>query len=135
MWRPGNAALSRLEKHNRVARPTESARRPGRKFSRGGGLELQSGYALPPFQAAAFPRLILIDAESQVDCRAAAIPRIAVGQMEAQPVAVEFFGSLDVGGKEDDMAHAEGARTLVIERPGRVDPPPLGAGVERGRLD
>ena len=73
MWRPGNAALSRLEKHNRVARPTESARRPGRKFSRGGGLELQSGYALPPFQAAAFPRLILIDAESQVDCRAAAI--------------------------------------------------------------
>ena len=38
MWRPGNAALSRLEKHNRVARPAESARRPGRKFSRGGGL-------------------------------------------------------------------------------------------------
>ena len=64
-----------------------------------------------------------------------AVPRIAVGQMEAQPVAVEFFGSLDVGGKEDDMAHAEGARALVIERPGRVDPPPVGAGVERGRLD
>jgi len=30
---------------------------------RGGGPELRSGYALPPFRAAAFPRLILIDAE------------------------------------------------------------------------
>jgi len=29
---------------------------------RGGGPELRSGYALPPFRAAAFPRLILIDA-------------------------------------------------------------------------
>ena len=27
-----------------------------------GGPELQSGYALPPFRAVAFPRLILIDA-------------------------------------------------------------------------
>ncbi len=69
MWRPGNAALSRLEKHNRVARPTESARRPGRKFSRGGGLELQSGYALPPFQAAAFPRLILICMDASRNAR------------------------------------------------------------------
>ena len=63
MWRPGNAALSRSEKHNRVARPAESARRSGAKVSRGVGLELRSGSALPPFQADAFPRLILIDAE------------------------------------------------------------------------
>ena len=28
----------------------------------GGGLKLQSGYAFSPFQAAAFPRLFLIDA-------------------------------------------------------------------------
>ena len=33
------------------------------KNLRGGGLKLRSGYALPPVQAAAFPRLILIVAE------------------------------------------------------------------------
>ena len=42
---------------------------PGEIF-RAGGPELQSGYALPPFRAAALPRLILTR-KSQVDCRAA----------------------------------------------------------------
>ena len=31
------------------------------RLSRIVGLKLQSGYALPPFQTAAFPRLILIE--------------------------------------------------------------------------
>ena len=104
MWRPGNAALSRLEKHNRVARPTESARRPGRKFSRGGGLELQSGYALPPFQAAAFPRLILIDAESQVDCRA----------------ALALAAAIPIGPEVRTMPLAEANAGLAALRDGRV---------------
>ena len=62
MWRPGNAVLSRWEKPN--LSPADRIRQKARgKILRGGGLKLRSGYALPPFQAAAFPRLILIDVE------------------------------------------------------------------------
>ena len=42
------------------------ARRLRGKIFRGGGPELQSGYALPPFRAAAFPRAWKDDATPQV---------------------------------------------------------------------
>ena len=40
-------------------------------LKRSGGLRLRSGYALPEPEAAAAPSLILIVAESYLDCRAA----------------------------------------------------------------
>ena len=62
MWRPGNAVLSRWEKPNLSPGRPNPPEGPG-EILRGDGLKLRSGYALPPFQAAAFPRLILIDVE------------------------------------------------------------------------
>ena len=59
MWRPGTPALSfDSEKHKRC--PTGHRRQEASEdfFA---GLELQSGYALPPFQPGE-PRLTLIDA-------------------------------------------------------------------------
>ena len=71
MWRPGTPRSLRQESCEGDTRPAAIARRHGTKSSQGGGLELQSGYALPPFQATA-SRLTLIDAQSHLDCRAAA---------------------------------------------------------------
>ena len=70
MWRPGTPRSLRQESCEGDTRPAAIARRHGTKSSQGGGLELQSGYALPPFQATA-SRLTLIDAQSHLDCRAA----------------------------------------------------------------
>ena len=69
MWRPGTPRSLRQESCEGDTRPAAIARRHGTKSSQGGGLELQSGYALPPFQATA-SRLTLIDAQSHLDCRA-----------------------------------------------------------------
>ena len=62
MWRPGNAVLSRWEKPNLSPGRPNPPEGPGKNFT-GRRPKLRSGYALPPFQAAAFPRLILINAE------------------------------------------------------------------------
>ena len=95
MWRPGTPRSLRQESCEGDTRPAAIARRHGTKSSQGGGLELQSGYALPPFQATA-SRLTLIDAQSHLDCRAAHnIAGEAIdGALPAQPAVKEHLRAL-----------------------------------------
>ena len=51
-------------------------------LKRSGGLRLRSGYALPEPEAAAAPSLILIVAESYLDCRAAVQDEISFDEIE-----------------------------------------------------
>ena len=69
-------------------------------LKRSGGLRLRSGYALPEPEAAAAPSLILIVAESYLDCRAAGRQTKAsrVASESSRPVIAWIMAAVRLSG-------------------------------------